>query len=437
MRRLAGTVFGLWAICSGAAMGDAGPQGEIRLLSGAQSPPWVGQEVELYLEMWSNGFSFSDQWFVLPEVAGAYLLEADASTVKLSETRGAEQWQGLRYTLLLYPQRPGLIRVPGFDVRFSSSAGFGSVPGRFESRTEALSLEARLPPGADSGALLVTSASFSLETAWSPRPGEGQLSLRVGDALSLSVERRAGDVPGMVFEPLPPFEIDGLAAYPGTPRVEDRIDRGILTGSRRDSVTFVAQRPGTFVIPELRFQWWDPVTETLEEQRLASLELQVSRNPAYAGSGAGAAPGPGRGFPAGLILAVVLVMVLAVWPGRIAAQWALGRWRRWRERVRQGEPWAFRQALRQCRRGSPGEAYAAVSLWLSRRGRRDRSLLDLAARVDSPELGEEAVRLQRQLLAPDQARWEGRRLAQLLRAIRSEQGHRADRSGALPPLNPG
>ncbi len=37
--------------------------GEVRLLVERESAGWVGQEVELYLELWSDGLSFGDQLF--------------------------------------------------------------------------------------------------------------------------------------------------------------------------------------------------------------------------------------------------------------------------------------------------------------------------------------------------------------------------------------
>ena len=135
-------------------------QGEVRLVAARAEPVWVGQEVELYLELWSDGFSFGDQLFALPEVKGGFLLQGDSSTVKLSESRAGASWQGLRYTLLLYPQAAGRLQVPAFEVRFSSRAGFGSEPTAFAYRTKPLAIEARLPPGANAGDLLVTTGNL-------------------------------------------------------------------------------------------------------------------------------------------------------------------------------------------------------------------------------------------------------------------------------------
>ena len=307
----------LWLVPRNAASDEL--QGEIRFEPARGEAVWVGQEVELNLELWTNGFSFSDQLFILPEVKGGYLVQADSTTVKLSENRGDGQWQALRYSLLFYPQREGRLEVPPFAVQFSASAGFGSEPVRFVFRTPPVTVEARLPPGAERSGLLVTTRSFSMEASWTPRiPADGALELKVGDSLALEVKRQAEDVPGMVFAPLPDFSIAGLAAYPDPPIVKDRVNRGSLTGSRTDSIVFICEREGHYRIPELRFQWWDPGREVLSEKVIPSLELDVSVNPAFA-SGAAAQDKPGfRLDPKklGMVSALLAVLVYLGWLAR-------------------------------------------------------------------------------------------------------------------------
>ena len=303
-------------------------QGEVRLLAARAEPAWVGQEVELYLELWTDGFSFGDQLFVLPEVKGGFLLQGDSSTVKLSESRAGASWQGLRYTLLLYPQAAGRLEVPPFEVRFTARAGFGSEPTTFAYRSEPLAIEARLPPGVNAGDLLVTTGNFELEAKWDrDLPGEGALQLQTGDAITLEVRRRAEGVPGMVFPPLPVPAIAGLGVYPAAPSVGDTVNRGELSGARTDSVTFVCESEGSFMIPELRFQWWNPDQERLAERVMPALMLEVTINPAYGADEAAVEPAL-HVLAAPLLAALVVVSIATVlwlkrsrWAPRLAKRW--------------------------------------------------------------------------------------------------------------------
>ena len=411
--------------------------GEVRFFPATEEPVWVGQELELYLELWSNGFSFSDQRFVLPEVRGAFLLQPDASTVKLSENRRGETWQGLRYTLLLYPQRPGRLEVPRFDVSFSSRAVFGSQPEAFTYRTPELEIQTRLPPGADAESLLVTTDDFALEYEWQPQVGaEGPLQLEVGDALTLEIRREAQAVPGMVFKPLPTLEIPGLAIYADPPKVSDRVNRGVLSGSRLDRITFVLEQEGRYSIPEIKFQWWDPGSKALSEEILPGLELEVLPSSAW-GSGTASRVSSNSNPVAWIVAAAALLLVVA-YPGRWLAKKMVAAWRHWNARRRAGEPWAFRQVISACRKGRAMQAYHAITLWLGRceGDCRGMTLLQLARHSGNRSLLLEAGELQACMANGSTESWDGRELARQLGIQRRKMRRSSLQPEPLAPLNP-
>lgn len=414
-------------------------QGEIRFQVADREIRWVGQQQELHLELWTDGFSFADQLFVIPEVKGAYLLQPDASTLKLSENREGVTWQGLRYTLLLYPQRSGKLRVPSFDVSFSARAGFGTEPASFRYSTPPLELETRMPPGAEAGSLLVSTSSFSMESSWTPMADpDGKAELKVGDAITLNVTRRAQNVPGMVFSPLPDITINGLGIYPAPPGVDDRVNRGALRGERTDSVTFICEREGTYHIPEIRFQWWDPGREQLAEQKVNSLELVVAANPAWTGAAKGSAATVGASFDWSKALMFGGATLLVALGGYVG----LPRVRRYhqnrRDLIESGEPWAFRKVRLACESGNPIEAYSAITLWLSRVEslRPGATLMDWAEQSGIDELKKEATTLQERVASGLTKEWTGLRLAQLLAQSREGMDQPLEASHVLQALNP-
>ena len=414
--------------------------GEVRLIAERESAGWVGQEVELYLELWSDGLSFGDQLFQLPPVRGGFLLQADSSTVKLNENRDGVQWQGLRYTLLFYPQKAGRLEIPSFDVSFSASAGYGTEPSRFAQRTEPLFIDSRLPPGAQAGSLVTTTSDFSMQSSWAPAtPADGPLQLKVGDALTLSLTRTAQDVPGMVFAPLPKFEIDGLAVYPDAPQVKDRINRGQLNGMRSDSVTFICERAGEYEIPEIRFQWWDPDGQVMAQEIIPALEVSVAVNPAYAAGGEQKATG-GSAWSlnlksTGLVVAILLLLAYAAYRlAPVIAEWLRQR----RKEYEAGERWAFEQASKACEAGTPAVTYRAVSLWLARFDRREpnKTLLEWSIASGDKDLAREARLLQERVAAGSAGEWSGRKLGQLLVQHRKHPRETGRSVEGLHPLNP-
>lgn len=316
MNRLTQRSFALLWLCLPGAAAGSELQGEIRFAPAAEGTVWVGQKVELNLELWSTGYSFGDQVFALPEVPGGYLFQADSTTVKLSNNSEGVQWQGLSYTLLFYPQRAGRLDVPSFEVQFSSGTGYGSQPTLFDFRTPVLQIDARLPPGASGDRLLVTTGSFSMQASWVPSLSEdGAIELMAGDSLTLQVEREAADVPGMVFTPLPHFNTEGISVYPEAPQVTDRVNRGSLTGSRIDSDIYIFEQAGNYTIPGLSFQWWDPEREVLSERVIPETAVTVSANPVFAGREAIAQTGKQRDWKAiaaTLILLFTVVFLLSI-----------------------------------------------------------------------------------------------------------------------------
>ncbi|NND57750.1 MAG: hypothetical protein HKN57_10890 [Xanthomonadales bacterium] len=432
----------LWALLAllqlPGELAAATPEGDIRLQPARQGAVWVGQELELQLELWSDGFSFGDQLFVLPEVTGGFLLQADSSTVKLTEKRDGVTWQGLRYSLLFYPQRAGRLQVPSFEVRFSASAGFGTEPSRFRFQTSPLPIEAKLPPGAAGNGLLVTTTSFDMDFSWTPEvSGETPVELKVGDALTLQVNRRADSVPGMVFALLPEFSIEGLGVYPETPAVEDRINRGELTGNRTDSVTFICEREGSYTLPELRFQWWDPERETLSEQIIPAVSLAVAANPAYQTSPTAAGEPGEPGLDWKLTLGIVALILLAAYLLRRVVHRAALAVHHWLEARKAGEAWAFSQVRKSCAANSPAAAYNAISVWLQRFDpQAGLNLLDLAATRGNQDLMRESIRLQENLTSGSGRDWNGGRMAALLARIRKDASRTETPGDDLPPLNP-
>ena len=322
MRRL---IASLALLLSLAAESQAQDGADIRVLVGRDDAVWVGERVDIHLELWTDALSFSGLSFSLPVAEGGYLLPADSSTINMSERRGHETWQGLRYTFSLYPQRPGEVVVPAFDVRFSTRAGYGSEPKSYDFRTQPLSVRAELPPGVEGSALLVTTTEFSLDAAWEPVPDEeGVLELMTGDALVLTVKREAGGVPGMVFAPLPDFETDGLGVYTDPPAVNDRVHRGDLTGTRTDRITLICESPGRYELPGLDFQWWDPRRERLNEESVPGLVVEVAQNPAWAAAPAGGEESGQKGFDWRFLwlAPVALLLWWPVWPlARAAMTW--------------------------------------------------------------------------------------------------------------------
>lgn len=394
---------------------------------------WAGQQVTVNLDLKTTGFSFSNSHFNLPEVDGAFLMQTDTTTIKLTETYNGETWQIIRYPLALYPQKTGQLQIPSIGVRFSTSAGFGSEKRAFEFQTQALEISVNLPAGAKEGAILVTTTSFELDHDWQPQPGTAQ----TGDAFTLTVSRRANDISAMLLPPLPVFSAEGLAVYPQAPEISDKTDRGDLTGERTDSIIWVAEKPGTYSIPGIRFQWWDPDSRELKQQIVPGISLDVL--PSATDRADTVSPGkstePDNTYLWLLLVTATLITAILLWSVHK---------RRVGMKAVDTEKSTFVTLQNACKSNKAGESHTALHAWIEQSSQSSGpfshpvTLGEFALACDDSQLAKELESLQESLASSDN-NWHGSDLLTALRRVRvkTKQRQAAESETRLASLNPG
>jgi hypothetical protein len=391
---------------------------------------WAGQQVTLDLDLKTTGFSFSNSHFNLPEVDGAFLMQTDTTTVKLTEKIDGQDWQIVRYPLALYPQKAGQLEIPSINVRFTTSAGFGSEEKAFEFQTDPIELTVKLPPGAKPGDLVVTTTSFELEYDWQPATA----ITKTGDAVTLTVSRRAVDISAMLLPPLPVFRIEGLASYPQTPEINDKTDRGDLTGVRIDSITWVVEKPGTYEIPGIRFQWWDPDNRELKQQIVPGLSLDIlpSEKESVVGTVKNDEQSSGNSWPVLFLFLTGLAGILWLRFGRQPTVQQIN-----------DEKSAFAELQKACKNNQVSQAHSAIHNWIaswastSSSQTRPATLTELARMLNDDYLATELRRLQEALVSSE-GDWRGDGLSGALQSARRKIHQRkTDQSkNSLVPLNP-
>ncbi len=415
-----------------AAAQDGDIQAGVSLSIQSVQDIWAGQQVTLNLDLKTNGLSFSNTHFNLPEVGGAFLMQTDTTTIKLTEKVNGQSWQVVRYPLALYPQKAGQLEIPPIDVRFGSSAGFGTEERVFALQSEPLVLSVNLPPGVSDDSLVITTSLFELDYDWQPETGIAH----TGDAFTLTVNRRAKNISAMLLPPLPVYQLAGLSAYPQAPEVTDNTNRGDLTGVRTDRIIWVVEKPGSYDIPGIRFQWWDPDNRELKQQLVTGLQLDILP------SGSGLATtnmGDGnrrdRGF---LLTALILVTgIIIIGAMRIRSS------RKRLDPVVKSEKSAFTDLQKACKSNQPGETLSAIHTWLACASdpkmtrRKPVTLSEFAKNCNDSQLAADVQKLQEALVSSDR-NWRGDKLLSSLKRVRHETRRRKivhSRAG-LAPLNP-
>jgi hypothetical protein len=413
----------------------ADPPPRVRVELSPKDGAWVGQRVTFAVTLSTPDLFAGVPSFEMPEIPGAVVLPPAGSPTIGSETVGDTTYTTQRHEFAVFAQCLGVVRIPPFPIRFESNAGFGQPTVKREVTTEAVSFPAKTPPGAEGLGTVIAARDLKVADTWHPEPK----APKVGDAFTRTVTLTAADVPGMVFPPLRLDAIDGLAAYPKPPAVNDRTERGTLTGERAETVTYVCERPGGVAIPDRTLTWWDLDAKELKTVKLPGRTFDVASDPS-------APPDPSSTPPATADTGRWLWVLAAVGVALVLTWLLLTRVRPWwvrrREARAESEPAYFARFRRACRAADPHAVYTALLGWLDRFA--PTTLDEFAVRAGDPELTGLLSELKTRVYArPDPVRTGPWPPAHELysRVAAARRRWRLDRvrpgtAASLPPLNP-
>jgi hypothetical protein len=271
-------------------------------------------------------------------------------------------------------------------------------------------------------------------------------SMKVGDALTRTVETFAANTQAMMIPP-PTFQAPaGVRIYARDPVLADvTTDRGGFTGGRRvDQVTYVFERPGTYTLPAIDIGWFN--ADSGKEQVSTAPAINVSVASAPVSSSDIAPPASPSDTAAESSTDVIwqraFLWSLGLIAVALAGLWGMRRFgsrlRTWRQARRQArhasEGASFARLKRACLAGDAASAYRELGIWTRCAG--FGTMPALCER--EPALGSEVTKLERHLYDGTPVPWNGPALfnaASIARTSRPAANGR-HRPGALPVLNP-
>jgi hypothetical protein len=294
-------------------------EAKVRASLGTHEDVWIGQRVTLVVELLVPGFFSGSPAFDLPDPRGVLIVPPQESPTVGSEDIGGTSYTVQRHEFSVFARRPGEQTIPSFAARFH----FKRQPLDKDTvaatvRTEPLRFTVKIPPGADKLGGIISARSLTAIESWKPEPING----KVGDAFTRTIIFAAPGVPAMAFPPFPVVEVDGLGIYSKAPEVLDKSERGELRGERRDTITYVCQRPGQFLIPAIKLTWFDLDSQQLRTIDFPARMLRIAANPMMSSS-------PEKSHSAAPHLRK-LILPFAFAAAAICGAWILYRnWERW------------------------------------------------------------------------------------------------------------
>jgi len=236
--------------------------------------PYVQQQVRYRIRLY-YAVTLLDGQLEEPSVSGAELRRL-GNDLSYQTQIGDRRYNVVERRFALIPESSGELVVPG--VRFRGRAmgaagrfGPGLSSGRqVTARSEPIALQVR-PSPAGFATTWLPAAQLELTEPGNAWPDE----ITVGEPLSLELRIAARGLDGARLPQLELPGVDGLDAYPDQPVLRSGEDGEWLQGERRQRFALVAQRPGEFVLPELRLAWWNTESDRPEIATLPARRIRV------------------------------------------------------------------------------------------------------------------------------------------------------------------
>ncbi|WP_163887128.1 BatD family protein [Aliiruegeria sabulilitoris] len=336
----------------------------------------------------------------------------------ISERVDGETWSGVSRAYRLYPMLAGEVSLPAQNITVTYADPDTTQPVTYEAPLEPIRFQVRVPEGAEGLDPLILASGFTLEQSIEGADGP----LGQGEAATRTVTARIEGTSPLFIPPLlPGVQTDAVKAYPKDPVVQEKEERGVLSGSRTELETYVAQYGGVVELPAISIDWFNTESGKVETARLEGARLEVD---------APSAPVQPKISPrqVAMLVGAGLLLGLLLWAGN--------RWLLPPLKSRQAERRAARLASERFAAHEVEKAIAqkdlsgvvtALALWSQRCPGDEDALEPALAAIGAERFGRGGG-------AAGQGAWQVFRSA--FQAERKRRLQSAGGRGALPPLNP-
>ncbi len=295
MMRLWSAIIGLCICCLASVANAQDPKIDI---TSEQDEVTVGQPYMLRVKVLVPSFMPKPPVFPTFEVPGLIVRLPERSTSPVSERIEGDTWAGVQRTYRIYPMQAGVTEIPEqqLSIVYKDTQTNEDVP--LSVAVPATTITATVPEGASALDPLILANGVNIEQTW--QGGEEELS--VGDAVVRSLEISISGTSALFIPPLlesvsseepPASSAEGeetetetetesaatFAPYPEDAVVTESMERGVMSGARTETVSYIAQSGGTAVFPDITLQWYNLESEEIEEITLPGLTVTVAQPP--------------------------------------------------------------------------------------------------------------------------------------------------------------
>ncbi|MFK7878978.1 hypothetical protein [Roseobacter sp.] len=304
------------------------------------------------------------------------------ATNPTSRPISGETWSGVTRVYHLYPMVPGPFQIGAQDLRILWAEPGVTEPKESIVQTDPIEILAKLPEGSED----IDPFFAATDVLLTQELSQDTNVLKPGDSFTRNVTATiTGASPMFLPKLLQDADIEGIASYPSEPQVNEEIKGIILSGSRTEEVTLIAQSGGSGQLPAIEVKWFNLQTGAVETAKVPGVDLSVD---------APAASSQTR-FDTRALVMIAVYCAAAMGIGWVLVSWVRPPLRRhideWKSSWVLSERWAFKQATKALDQRDLGAFLNQLDLWASRctgyDPRNDEHLSAAVSRINESRYG--------------------------------------------------
>jgi len=132
-----------------------------------EAKAWIGQRVPFFVELRAPGSFSGTASFDLPQLPGTLLMKMGSPVVSSQDLEG-RSWFVQTHEFALFSQRPGMLAISAFAVRFAHREGFTGPATDVQAQSPGFKIEIQRPPDSGQVGFLITTESLEVTETWDP-----------------------------------------------------------------------------------------------------------------------------------------------------------------------------------------------------------------------------------------------------------------------------
>ncbi|WP_298623663.1 protein BatD [uncultured Legionella sp.] len=422
------------------ARGTSAQQQDIMLTAAAdEKKPYINQQV-IYTVKLFNSKRLLDVEYQGPKVDNALIIPLGDSK-RYQTIQNNTNYVVEEQNYAIFPQKSGSLNI--ISPTFTALV-YDINPQRIKVEDKTIKLTVQPIPSGTDAALWLPARQVNLTETYE----NSSQTLSQGSTLTRTVTLEAVAIPAQLLPKLKFEEGEGFSVYPEKGTDKNQVKQGQLNGSTSFKVTYLFNKAGKVIIPELRLHWFNTETGTNEVISLAPRSIDITPS---ATSKADkmipdnknenrVQPLPRSEVDSSLPAANQWAWLVAFLLG-LAWIITLGLWL-WQKRGYPGKKQSQRildELSKACKEGNPHKTRDALLKW-GRQQWPDAPLLnlaDLSKLVRDAQLKKQIFILSQVLYQNDAANlWRGDELLRAVIALKRSDFGKKQTANILPPINP-